>query len=154
VSSVRLKTVAAICLTVVVFATGAALAENVCPPPKPVSEGEDDARMKEEHFGWGNFGQALEYIDRDLPQALLEKEKTEDVRMSESYLIGHPNVVKTMKGFVLRQEALLRRAERDLARERGRRGGLSKANVKAAEARFEGAKRAFCEFLKNAYYTD
>jgi hypothetical protein len=109
--------------------------------------------MKEAHFSWEEYAEALKYIEHDLPRALEETEKTEDIRHSESYAIGHPNVVTTIKGYVLRQEALLRRAERDLARERGRRG-LSKENVSAANAAFEHAKRRSCDFLKNALYVD
>jgi len=149
----RSTVVAAGCLALIVTAAPLVLAQDVCPAPKPAIEG-DDRRMKERHFSWTEFTDALQYIENDLPRALQEAERTEDVRNSESYAIGYPNVVTTIKGYALRQEALLRRAERDLAREMGRRGTLTKADVGAANTRFDEARRRFCDFLKNALYVD
>jgi len=55
---------------------------------------------------------------------------------------------------MFRTEALKRLAERDLTVERSRRGRASKAEVAAANARFQEARRRFCDFAKTALYSD
>jgi hypothetical protein len=59
-------------------------------------------------------------------------------------------VIVEIEGYALRQDALLYRAERDLAVERGKQGRATKADVNSANARFEQARRRFCEFVKKA----
>ena len=111
-------------------------------------------RMKESAFTAKQVGDGIQYFDKDLMKELLEKKTTQEVMDTESFMIGYPNVIKTMKGYVLRQEALVRLMERDLAMEKSRRGHSTKSDVAAAKAAFEEAKRRFCDFLKDAYYTD
>jgi hypothetical protein len=108
--------------------------------------------MRETDFSAQKVTEAIQYLRDDLQRALSENSSMEDVRSSESFAIGYPNVVTTLEGYVLRQDALLRRAERNLAIEKG--GRLNKTDVRAATARFEAAKRRFCDFLKNAQYVD
>ena len=129
-------------------------AENLCPPPTPPIAQSDDQRMAEEHFNAREVGKALQYFRDDLPRTLNENPKTEDVLRKESYAINYPNHIKTIQGYVLRQEASLRRAERDLTVERSQRGRASKADLAVTNTRFHEAEQQFCDFLKNAYYTD
>ena len=110
--------------------------------------------MTEETFNAKNFAAALSYFEEDLPRELREKRTTEEVRSTESFMIGYQNVITAMRGYVLRQDALLRLAERDLAMERSRRQLVSKGDVAAASARFQEAKQRFCDFVKNALYSD
>jgi len=130
------------------------MAADICPAPKPLPPTEDDMRMKESAFTAKQVGDGIQYFDKDLMKELLEKKTTQEVMDTESFMIGYPNVIKTMKGYVLRQEALVRLMERDLAMEKSRRGRSTKSDVAAAKAAFEEAKRRFCDFLKDAYYTD
>jgi len=139
---------------VLVLFVGPAVAADLCPPPTPPITDSDDRRMREENFSAKDFAEALSYFEEDLPQALRNKARTEDVRNSESYKIGYPNVMTTIKGYVLRQDMLLRLAERDLTVEKSRRGRAIKADVASANARFQEAKQRFCDFLKNALYSD
>jgi len=132
-----------------------AVASNLCAPPNPpLTEADGDWRARENQFGTKNFTAAMSYFDQDLPRALHEKAKTEDVRESEVFVISYPNSITIIKGYVLRQDALLRMVERDLTVEKSQRGRASKGDVAAATARFEETKRRFCEFLKTAKFND
>ena len=150
------RAVARACLiSAIVLCLGrVAMAADICPAPKPLPPTEDDMRMKESAFTAKQVGDGIQYFDKDLMKELLEKKTTQEVMDTESFMIGYPNVIKTMKGYVLRQEALVRLMERDLAMEKSRRGRSTKSDVAAAKAAFEEAKRRFCDFLKDAYYTD
>ena len=142
-------------VVIVLCAPGIGAAANLCASPNPpIVAGSDDRRMTEETFNAKNFAAALSYFEEDLPRELREKRTTEEVRSTESFMIGYQNVITAMRGYVLRQDALLRLAERDLAMERSRRQLVSKADVAAASARFQEAKQRFCDFVKNALYSD
>jgi len=139
----------------VLCAPGIGAAANLCASSNPpIVAGSDDRRMTEETFNAKNFAAALSYFEEDLPRELREKRTTEEVRSTESFMIGYQNVITAMRGYVLRQDALLRLAERDLAMERSRRQLVSKGDVAAASARFQEAKQRFCDFVKNALYSD
>ena len=73
----------------------------------------------------------MQYLREDFPK-LLERLKTEDLLGTES-MYGYPNSLLRVEGYVLLQEALLRRA---------------------ATARFEEAKQRFCKFLATTHYVD
>jgi len=151
--TIRGNVVSCLALVMVLLGARLALGENVCPPLNP-PKGKDDRRMEEKAFTAKEFAEALSYFSEELPKELSKAEKTTDFLDGEGFRIGYPNVIKTMEGYALRQEALLRRAERDLVIERGLRGRASKQDVAAAKARFEEAKRRFCSYLENALYTD
>jgi hypothetical protein len=124
-------------LFLIVLFAGPAVAADLCPlldPPK--RGGIYDRRMTEATFSQKNLWNALRYLEEDLPQALAENAMTEDVRRKESYAIGYPNSLKFIKGYVLRNEALRRLAERDLLAERYQRGRVKQADVAVANARF------------------
>jgi hypothetical protein len=113
------------------------VAADLCPPlDPPKKEGIYDRRVTEATFSQKNLWNALRYLEEDLPQALAENAMTEDVRRKESYAIGYPNSLKFIKGYVLRNEALRRLAERDLLAERYQRGRVKQADVAVANARF------------------
>ena len=132
-----------------------AVASNLCAPPNPpLTEADDDWRARENQFGTKNFTAAMRYFDQDLPRALHEKAKTEDVRESEVFVISISKLHYHHQGYVLRQDALLRMVERDLTVEKSQRGRASKGDVAATTARFEETKRRFCEFLKTAKFND
>jgi hypothetical protein len=141
-------------IVTVLSATEVSAATAICPPPNPPITDSDDRRRKEEDFDAKGFAEALTYFEEDLPRELREKSSTEAVRQTESFMIGYPNVVMAIRGYVLRQEALLRMTERDLAVERSQRGRASKREVTAASARFQEARQRFCDFLKKAFYAD
>jgi hypothetical protein len=144
----RVSLVAAI----VLYLSRIAVAGNLCPPPEPLPPEIDDMRMKEVEFNAKEFADGLRYLEDDAPQILIDKGRTGD-QNTES-LLGYSNYMRKIRGYVLRQEALLRLVERDLLIERNRRGRTSKADVAAAKVAFEQAKARFCEFVKNAYYSD
>ena len=142
-------------LVILLCATGVGAAANVCPPPNPpIVPGSDDRRMTEDSFNAKDFAEAFRYFEEDLPRELREKPTTAAVRSTESFMIGYPNVLTAIRGYVLRQDALLRLAERDLAIERSRRQRVNKTEVAAANARFQEAKQRFCEFMKHTSYSD
>jgi len=109
-------------------------------------------RMKEIEFNSKEVADGLRHLEDDAPQILIDKGRTGS--QSTESLLGYYNYLKTIRGYVLRQEALLRLVERDLLIERNRRGRASKADVAAAKVAFDEAKARFCEFVKNAYYSD
>ena len=129
-----------------------AVAGNLCPPPEPLPPETDDMRMKEIEFNSKEVADGLRHLEDDAPQILIDKGRTGS--QSTESLLGYYNYLKTIRGYVLRQEALLRLVERDLLIERNRRGRASKADVAAAKVAFDEAKARFCEFVKNAYYSD
>jgi hypothetical protein len=139
---------------VVIFTFRSVAAANLCPAPVPPITDTDDRRRTEASFDAEDFSQALDYFKDDLPRALRENASTEGVRRKEPYTIGYPNVIVAIEGYTLRQEALLRLAERDLIVERSQRGPAKKADVASVNTRFQEAQRRFCDFLKNAQYSD
>ena len=142
-------------LVILLCAAGVGAAANVCPPPNPpIAPGSDDRRVTEDSFNAKDFAEAFRYFEEDLPRELREKPTTAAVRSTESFMIGYPNVLTAIRGYVLRQDALLRLAERDLVIERSRRQRVNKTEVAAADARFQEAKQRFCDFMKHTSYSD
>jgi hypothetical protein len=108
--------------------------------------------VREEDFNTKRFTSALRYLHDDFPK-IIERLKTEDLWGTES-TYGYPNSLIQVEGYVLLQEALLRRNEHELARERGRRGRATKTDVAAAAVRAQQATRAFCDFLRRTHDVD
>lgn len=127
-------------------------AANVCPAPKVADD--DSGRRTEESFNYDAVSRGLDYLKNKLPQALRENARTEDVLNDESVSVGYPNIIITIEGYILRENALLRKTERDLVVAKNERGRASKAEVTAANQRFAEARRRFCDFLKSASYVD
>jgi hypothetical protein len=129
------------------------VANNLCPPLPPRTE-EGDWRARESEFDEKSFTDAMNYFEETLPRALHDRPKTEDVLESETFVISYPNSLTSIKGHVLRQDALLRIVERDLIVQKTQQGRASKADVTTANARVEEARRRFCEFLSGARFND
>ena len=144
----RVIILSALTVAIAVLA-GEVVAADLCPaldPPK--KEGEYDRRMTEETFGAKQLARGLHYLEEVLPRIIVDKPATPED------MIGYTNVMTTIKGHLLRQDALLRLAERDLIAERNQRGRASRADLAAANARSQEAKQRFCDYLKNALYSD
>jgi hypothetical protein len=135
----------------VALAASPARAQTLCGPPNPPIA-DDEPRVREKDFSATSFAQASQYLRQDVPK-LMERLKTEDLLNTEA-MYGYTNSLIHVDGYVLLQEALLRRAERDLMTEKSRAGRATRADVTAATARFEEAKQRFCKFLATTHYVD
>lgn len=133
-------------------ATNLGAATNFCRAAKVADD--DSGQRAEASFNYEAVSRGLDYLKNDLPRALRESARTEDVLNDESHSVGYPNIIMTIEGYILRERALLRKTERDLVLAKSERGRASKAEVAAANHRFADAKRRFCDFLKSASYVD
>lgn len=140
---------------VILFAPILASAQNLCSPPKPLSEGVDDLRMVEGDFSFSKAIESLRWLEKDVWDVIREHKTTEELMMStEKFGIPFPNSVSTIKGVLLRQQALLERERLEISRLRLKVGSGSRADVEAAKERFENARREFCKFLEKAKWVD
>ena len=135
----------------IVLGTSPASAQSLCGSPNPPIA-DDQPRVKEKDFNAKSFARASQYLHEDFPK-LLERLKTEDLLGTEA-MYGYWNSLIKMEGYVLLQEALLRRADRDLVSRKPSGSSVTRAAVAAANERFEEAKRKFCTFLTKTHYMD
>lgn len=139
----------------ILFASIPASAQNLCPPPKALPEGVDDLRMVEGDFTFSKAIESLRWLEKDVWDVIREHKTTEELMMStERFGIPFPNSVSSIKGVLLRQQALLERERLEIARLRLKAGSGSKADVEAAQKRFENSRREFCKFLEKAKWVD
>ena len=137
------------------FAAILASAQNVCLPPKPLPEGVDDLRMVEGDFTFSKAIESLRWLEKDALDVVREHKTTEELlHNTEQFGIPFPNSVSRIRGVLLRQQALLERERLEIARLRLNAGSGSKADVEAAQKRFENARKEFCKFLEKAKWVD
>jgi hypothetical protein len=140
---------------VILFAPTVAPAQNFCPPLKPLPEGVDDLRMVEADFTFSKAIESLRWLEKDVWDVIREHKTTEELlHDTEQFGIPFPNSVSRTKGVLLRQQALLERERLEIARMRLKAGSGSKADVEAAQKRFENARREFCKFLEKVKWVD
>ncbi|MGA2468377.1 MAG: hypothetical protein ABSH06_29045 [Thermodesulfobacteriota bacterium] len=151
----RLKKLVLALAVAIMFASIPASAQNLCPPTKALPEGVDDLRMVEGDFTFSKGIESLRWLEKDIWDVIREHKTTEELMMStERFGIPFPKSVSTIKGVLLRQQALLERERFEIARLRLKAGSGSKADVEAAQKRFENARREFCKFLEKAKWVD
>jgi hypothetical protein len=151
----RLKKLVVALAVVLLLAPILASAQNSCPPPKPLPEGVNDLRMVEGDFTISKAIESLRWLEKDVWDVIREHKTTEELlHNTEQFGIPFPNSVSRIKGVLLRQQALLDRERLEIARLRLNAGSGSKADVEAAQKRFENARREFCKFLEKAKWVD
>jgi hypothetical protein len=139
----------------ILFAPILVSAQNLCPPPKPLPKGADDLRMFEGDFTFSKAMESLRWLEKDAWDAIHEHKTTEELVMStERFGIPFSNSVSSIKGVLLRQQTLLERERLEVTRLRLKAGSGSKADVEAAQKRFENARREFCKFLEKSKWVD
>ena len=84
----------------------------------------------------------------------LEHTETESVLEYEGFYISYPNSLAFVKGFLLKQEALMKKSNLDVETLKLRNGRGRKEEVSKAEKEYVAAKKNFCDFLKKAEYVD
>jgi len=112
--------------------------EALCPTASPADP--DELRFTEAQFTEAEFDSSFVYFDRDLPTQLHDIEKTADLTHPEGFWIGYGNRLRLMKGYMLKQAALL---------ERARRSANSSLATDSTSATFR-----FCAFLANVHPID
>jgi len=140
---------------IILFAPIFVSAQNLCPAPKPLQEGADNLRMAEGDFTFSKAIESLRWLEEDVWDVIRQHKTTEELlHNTEQFGIPFPNGVSRIKGVLLRQQALLERERLEIARLRLKAGPGSKADVEAAQKRFENARREFCKFLEKARWVD
>lgn len=134
----------------VVFLSGAS-GEDLCTEQrKPLPQGVDELKMEEGLFTIEEALGSLPYLESKVIRMMQEHEATRDVLWSEHFYITYPNSLNILKGTILRQNAYICRQKLEIAK-------LQQADPGAlgnAQRDFEKAKKAFCDFLKEAEYVD
>lgn len=114
------------------FCCPSASAESsLCPPLKPLPPEVDDLRVNESEFTHQHFENAFSFFREDLPKRFKEAKTTEELTDREGFWIGYDNSLSLIEGYVLKQAALLERAQL-AGKQRGTRGP---------------AVKRFCQFL-------
>jgi len=112
--------------------------EALCPTPRLAEP--DELRFTEGQFTEGAFDSAFVFFEGDLPTQLHDIEKTADLTHPEGFWIGYGNRLSLMKGYMLKQAALL---------ERARRSADSSLATDSTSATFR-----FCAFIANVHPVD
>ena len=142
-------------VVLILLASTLAFGQDLCPSRKPLPEGVDDLRMVDGDFTFSKAGESICWLEDDVWNVFRDHKTTEELlRSTERFGIPFPNSVCTVKGTILRQQALLERERLEVAKLKLKTGSGSKANVAAAERRFEIARREFCRFLEKAKWVD
>ena len=109
------------------FSLAASASESLCPPLPPLPKEVDDLRMTEADITKERFLNSLSYFQNVLPEILKKSKETRELTDRAEFWVSYRNGLKLIKGYMLKQEALLK-------------GGV--------------AKKAFCEFISGADYVD
>jgi len=127
-----------ICLSTV---TGAQAGPKICPPPAHLVEGQDDLRMKEEDFTAERFASSLSILETDIPKELQDKDTKKVLARLDSseFWIGYSNSLKFIRGYMLKQAALL---------------PITQARLTKKTKQRDEAIKAFCNFVGSADYSD
>jgi phosphate-selective porin len=81
-------------------------------PTRPAPPGVDDLRFSEDQFTGAQFESSYAYFEAELPRQLDEAEKTSELTDREGFWIGYGNRLRLMKGYVLKQAALIEQTGR------------------------------------------
>jgi len=84
---------------------------SLCPKTPP-SPGVDDLRFSEDQFTGAQFDSSYAYFEADLPRELDRAEKTSELTHREGFWIGYGNRLRLMKGYMLKQAALIEQTGR------------------------------------------
>jgi hypothetical protein len=142
-------------LVIRLFAPILASTQTLCPRPKPLPEGVDDLRMVEGDFTFSKAIQSLGWLEKDVWDVIHKHKTTEELlHNTEQFGIPFPNSISKIKGVLSRQQALLEREGLNVAKLKPKAGSGSKADVEAAQKRFENARTEFCKFLEKAKWVD
>jgi hypothetical protein len=79
----------------------------LCTPSEPE---EDELRFTDDQFTEAEFDEAYAYFDRELARALDTVPSTAALTAREGFWIGYHNRLMLMRGFTLKQAALLERS--------------------------------------------
>ena len=119
---------------------GASAESKLCPPLPSLALGQDDSRIKEEDFTVEQFTSSLSILETDIPKELQEQDTKKVLARLDSseFWIGYANSLKFLRGYMLKQAALLQTGH----------SGISKKQQK------KDAVKRFCDFITSAQYTD
>jgi hypothetical protein len=124
--------------------------EILCPGQSALPKEQDDLRMHEREFTVKNAMESLQFLRNDFSSRIFGPGPQEDLRNDSSHYISYANSLRFIEGTLLKQEALIERAQRDTLSARA----ASRSSQRDAGVRFEAAKSHFCDFLRSAKYVD
>ena len=128
--------------------------EMLCPPPKPLQEGQDDLRMFEKAFTLSHANSSIGYLRDDFYRIIRELQKKKGRPYHEQVNISYPNSLTFIEGTLIKQDALLLKAKAELAEEKFKNGTTSEKKAAMARQQYEGARKIFCLFIKRLEYVD
>jgi hypothetical protein len=111
--------------------------------------------MREEEFSISNADGSLHWLEKD-SWGVIRKHTTTEKLLGDTEQFGIPfiNSVSTVKGVLLRQQALLEKQQLEIEKRKLKGSSGSQAGVSEAQRRFDEAKKEFCNFLKKAKFVD
>ena len=132
-----------------------AFAQQLCFTPKHLTPGQDDLRMREEDFSISKANESVHWLEKD-SWVVIRKHKTTEELLgdTEQFGIPFPDSVSTVKGALLRQQALIEKQQLEIEELKLKGGSGSKVNVSEAQKRFDKARKEFCNFLEKAKFVD
>lgn len=132
-----------------------AFAQQLCPAPNPLPPGQDDLRMREEDFTISKANESILWLEKTSWDTIRKHKTTEELlHDTEQFEIPFSNFVATVKGTLLRQQALIERQRLEIEKMKLKGGTGTKASVSEAGKRFDKARNEFCNFLKKAEFVD
>lgn len=139
--SEKFKTMLLACALCSLMETSASAGSRLCPLPPPLQEGQDDLRIKEEDITAERFASSLSILETDIPKELQDKDTKKVLARlgSSEFWIGYSNSIKFIRGYMLKQAALL---------------PISQARLTKKTKQRDEAIKAFCNFVGSADYSD
>jgi len=113
----------------------------------------DAMRMTESQLSAERINFCLDYY-RNFPKFLRKIGTLQKLGGTASYYITFPNCLKEIQGFILKQDALLRKAQWTVTIADVGSGHLSQKDVDAAFDAYETARLKFCDYIKSSYLSD
>ncbi len=124
--------------------------ESLCPPRGPVAPDADDYAMHEREFTVEHARESITFFREDFAKRIWGPEPVKDFSASSGHYISYANSLRFIEGALLKEHALLLKAQAALAARVAPRG----TDAKKAKAAFDAARDTFCAFVASSNYVD
>lgn len=144
-------------ITLFIFSLSSpAWSQELCPLLKNGPHGSaPELKVKESDLSLSYAMESIDWLEKDAWE-VIKKFKTTNELLSctECFGIPFPNAVATIKGTIMRQEALLQLERLEISKLKLKSGSGNSKDVEAAQLRFDKAKKVYCEFLDASELAD
>ena len=124
--------------------------ESLCPPRDPVAPDADDPAMHEREFTLQKARESITFFREDFAKRIWGPEPVRDFSAWSGHYISYANSLRFIEGALLKEHALLLKAQAALAARVDPKG----PEANKAKAAFDAARDTFCAFVASSKYVD